>query len=231
MRILLAASTALAFAASANAAVLFSDDFEAENGGVSALNYAGFSNWTVTGQVDLVATPDFGITCAGGGGSCVDLDGSSGPGWITSPWIAYTAGAPVTINFDVSGSQRSTAIDSLGFRLDFAPGLFSTSQPNSLPGGPPQVDGGLDGFLLVSKGRTVVGTDPWGSYFYTFNPTAAGTFQVSFLTGSDDNVGPLLDNVIVTQGVIPEPATWAMLIAGFGLVGTAARRRRIAAAA
>ena len=27
-------------------------------------------------------------------------------------------------------------------------------------------------------------------------------------------------------GVIPEPATWAMLIAGFGLVGVAARRRR-----
>ncbi|MFA7439489.1 MAG: PEPxxWA-CTERM sorting domain-containing protein [Sphingomonadaceae bacterium] len=25
---------------------------------------------------------------------------------------------------------------------------------------------------------------------------------------------------------IPEPATWAMMIAGFGLVGTAARRRR-----
>ncbi len=27
-------------------------------------------------------------------------------------------------------------------------------------------------------------------------------------------------------GVIPEPATWAMMIAGFGLVGAAARRRR-----
>lgn len=27
-------------------------------------------------------------------------------------------------------------------------------------------------------------------------------------------------------GVIPEPATWAMMIAGFGLVGSAARRRR-----
>ena len=25
---------------------------------------------------------------------------------------------------------------------------------------------------------------------------------------------------------VPEPATWAMLIAGFGLVGAAARRRR-----
>lgn len=29
---------------------------------------------------------------------------------------------------------------------------------------------------------------------------------------------------------IPEPATWAMLITGFGLVGAAMRRRRVAAA-
>ena len=27
-------------------------------------------------------------------------------------------------------------------------------------------------------------------------------------------------------GEVPEPATWAMLIAGFGLVGAVARRRR-----
>jgi hypothetical protein len=29
---------------------------------------------------------------------------------------------------------------------------------------------------------------------------------------------------------LPEPATWAMLIAGFGLVGTAVRRRRAVSA-
>jgi hypothetical protein len=35
----------------------------------------------------------------------------------------------------------------------------------------------------------------------------------------------------VVPGVIPEPATWAMLIAGFGIVGMAARRRREAVSA
>jgi hypothetical protein len=80
-------------------------------------------------------------------------------------------------------------------------------------------------------GASVAGNAPWTTYFYTFNPTNAGSFQVRFATGSSDNVGPLLDNVLVTQGVIPEPASWAMLIAGFGLVGTAMRRRRTAVAA
>jgi hypothetical protein len=31
-------------------------------------------------------------------------------------------------------------------------------------------------------------------------------------------------------GAVPEPASWAMLIAGFGLTGAAMRRRRVTAA-
>jgi hypothetical protein len=34
-----------------------------------------------------------------------------------------------------------------------------------------------------------------------------------------------------TGGVIPEPATWAMMIIGFGLVGASVRRRAAPAAA
>ncbi|MBI1199428.1 MAG: PEP-CTERM sorting domain-containing protein [Phenylobacterium sp.] len=33
------------------------------------------------------------------------------------------------------------------------------------------------------------------------------------------------DNISATQGAVPEPATWALMIAGFGLAGGALRRR------
>ncbi len=40
---------------------------------------------------------------------------------------------------------------------------------------------------------------------------------------------PVLENgVLVFTSPVPEPASWAMLIAGFGLVGAASRRRRLA---
>jgi hypothetical protein len=58
---------------------------------------------------------------------------------------------------------------------------------------------------------------------------AAGSYTFS-ITG--DGVGGLPAGlwVAATEGAIPEPATWAMMIAGFGLVGFAARRRRTALA-
>lgn len=51
--------------------------------------------------------------------------------------------------------------------------------------------------------------------------------------GSDEGIG--LDNVMLTYdgvrgGAVPEPSTWAMMIAGFGLAGATLRRRRTAIA-
>ncbi|QMW24460.1 PEP-CTERM sorting domain-containing protein [Sandaracinobacteroides saxicola] len=34
----------------------------------------------------------------------------------------------------------------------------------------------------------------------------------------------------ITGSAVPEPATWAMMIIGFGLVGSAMRRQRLALA-
>jgi hypothetical protein len=41
----------------------------------------------------------------------------------------------------------------------------------------------------------------------------------------------LREKITTEVGIVPEPGTWAMMIAGFGLVGGAMRRRRVAAAA
>jgi hypothetical protein len=53
--------------------------------------------------------------------------------------------------------------------------------------------------------------------------SSRGTGSASEIFFSGGNFAP--------NGVVPEPATWAMLIAGFGMVGTAMRRRRTAVAA
>ena len=54
---------------------------------------------------------------------------------------------------------------------------------------------------------------------------ADGTFSDLALIAND---GPGGAATVLFQSGTPEPASWAMLIAGFGLVGAAARRRRIA---
>jgi hypothetical protein len=61
----------------------------------------------------------------------------------------------------------------------------------------------------------------WMPWSFTATITAAHTFELGM-----ENIG---DNVLTSWAVldtVPEPATWAMLILGFGLVGHAARRRR-----
>jgi hypothetical protein len=58
---------------------------------------------------------------------------------------------------------------------------------------------------------------------FFFNKTDLTSFDITALTTE----GPWLqmDNVVLDGAVIPEPASWAMMIAGFGLAGSAMRRR------
>jgi hypothetical protein len=68
--------------------------------------------------------------------------------------------------------------------------------------------------LLTGVSYFAVATGFGNSDFGTYTLTVRGPGTVTFFP--DDGGG----------GVIPEPATWAMLIAGFGLVGASLRRRR-----
>ncbi len=61
---------------------------------------------------------------------------------------------------------------------------------------------------------------------------ATNTIRVQLAAALPDEARQvLLDNVVTARSMVPEPATWAMLIIGFGAVGMAARRQRSHAAA
>lgn len=220
-----AAALLAASASSVQAGVLFSDDFDALP---AALTVTSMPGWTVGGNVDVVATGTYGISC---NGNCVDLDGTTGPGTLTSNSIAFAAGDVLTISFDLSGSQRSRANDVFQFTANFAAPTDFTDAAC------------LSGFVSCGSGDfygqttlglyqiDLAGGSPWTTYALSFTPTQSGSLQLYFGTTSADNIGPLIDNVLVTQsGAVPEPATWAMFIAGFGLIGAGLRRRRAAIA-
>ena len=69
---------AMSAASTAKATQVFFADFDGLNGGASATNYTGLTDFVIdSGALDLVKSGDFGIQCAGGAGSCIDLEGSN----------------------------------------------------------------------------------------------------------------------------------------------------------
>ena len=81
---------------------------------------------------------------------------------------------------------------------------------------------------------------PFGDFYgspldFTTGPSAIpslGFFRIDFYQGNPTVGNFQVDRIVVSQaGAVPEPATWGMLIAGFGLVGAALRRRQAAIAA
>ncbi len=67
---------------------------------------------------------------------------------------------------------------------------------------------------------------PWHEQFMNFTATSTSEVLAFLATGTPHGAPPIsfLDGVSLRGGV-PEPAEWAMMLAGFGLVGTGLRRR------
>jgi hypothetical protein len=105
--------------------------------------------------------------------------------------------------------SQSNDVDGLSFAQNFEPPVPRTSDVFS----DVMVDE-LDerDFLLFSNGLLANGT--------------TGQFQFGLTlraNGNDSENNPFF---LRQTGIVPEPATWAMLITGFGLVGFALRRRK-----
>ena len=91
--------------------------------------------------------------------------------------------------------------------------------------------GNADGYgaSVVFGGQTLL-TDPpvEGFTHYSFTVTALDNSGLSF-SFFNPPAWYTLDNVSVQAGAVPEPASWALMLGGFGAIGGALRSRRKAA--
>ncbi len=230
MRILAALAAAAVMAMPASAVTIFSQNFDSAPRGNNIATVPGF---TVTGSVDLIQSGTAGVLCAGAVGRCLDLVGSPNTGSVTSTPINFNAGRLITVTFDVSGNPRAgTPADIFNFALGFTD-PETIAQFTLISGF--QGAYGTTGTGISSMGtytESLVRNRPYVSYALSFIPTSAGSLLLSFAgAGPNDSAGPILDNVLVGSQVVPEPSSWLMLLAGFGMVGVAARRRRNTVAA
>ena len=190
-----------ACAQAARAGVVLHDDFNAD---AQALNWTGDAVFTSNAVLDaggaIASTDLIGTNFYDfypGNGNYVDLDGSTGYG-----------------NAPTAGQLESNT--------SFGPGTYTLTF--DLGG---NARGAAAQTTVISLGGysdsiTLASGDPLAAHSLTFSTTGGNLFFTE--NGPSDQQGNILDNVSLTA--VPEPATWAMMLVGFGGLGAAMRTTR-----
>ena len=211
------------------------------NGGFETGDYTGWSTnvqdgstgglFVVPNDGGLAPTSTLNYAVNPTGGNYFSISDQTGPGSysLIQSFTLATAGT-IRVSFDMFTNNYADA--------NFPNGRDYTVIPNQnavvdlLAGGAdPFTDNATDIVAtFFGPGGDVLGSNPppspspWASYKFSLS-LAAGTYQIRFAETDNQlwfNQG--VDNVSVSNA--PEPASWAMMLGGFGLIGGAMRRRR-----
>jgi choice-of-anchor C domain-containing protein len=206
MRSLFAAVAALALVpASANAASFVNGSFEDGTltnpfSTVAGGNSTAINGWVVTGN-------------------SVD--------YIGSYWVAQQGSRSIDLNGNAQGGIQQTFDTVVGqlYNISFWLAGNTDGAPTTK-----SVEVGATGaassiFTFDTTGFSAPANMGWKNYNYQFAATSAST-TLSFGSLDATAFGASLDNVSVSA--VPEPATWAMMLLGIGLIGGVMRRRTTA---
>lgn len=163
--------------------------------------------------------PSNGFTTSnnGTGGNFLAADGAYQQSVIAQTISGLTIGQKYVLSFDYAGAQQHgyDGATTEGWTAIFAETDFSDAQSYSTP-------------ILNNVSHGFTG---WNTVSTVFTATSTTEILGFLANGTPDGKPPfsLLDNVSLqnyTAPSVPEPATWAMMLAGFGFIGTAMRRKR-----
>lgn len=159
--------------------IVFSDNFNTNpgqsaiaSGAIDSSTTGTFYSTDANGNIDIVGPSYFSYLCntAAESGSCVDLDGTPGPGQITSSPITLGPGT-YTLSYDIFGTERGVSATTT---VMFGPYCDNT-------------------YTLASSAEDVISC----SFTVTSPITTEIVFTSDDPIG--DNMGTLIDNVLVTN--------------------------------
>lgn len=183
----------------------------------------------------LVAADWFELTNFGA--SAVDISG-----WrVDDNSFSFAASVALVGITSIAPGESVIFIEGAAANANFVPTWFGASAPAGLQFGRYSGSGiglstGGDAVVLFNAGgseltRVAFGASPASAPFRSFD----NSFGLTGVTITDLSVNGINNAFIAfgggeigSPGLVPEPGTWAMLLAGAGIVGAAARRRRAA---
>ncbi|HEX7689646.1 MAG TPA: FxDxF family PEP-CTERM protein [Burkholderiaceae bacterium] len=163
------------------------------------------------------------------GGEYVPMDPGA-PGDFTNTWTLSNADflAPAAAGGTEKGTKGDSFIDWFQFNVPESEyvtfGFSSQLNPTAEVSFTGWVIGvPADGSIIDSQGSLITNALQGPTYFL-----ASGTYEIDVF-GTFKQRGGLFDGYIM--GNVPEPSSWALMLAGVGAIGALARRRKARAQA
>ena len=204
-------------------------------GALVALTLSGLASGASAAALGITQNANIAGGMAGFGPSSVAMDwdvngapGSASGNIAIMNWINGTgfAGSDLAVN----GAENVTLnfaipVSKIGFAISTGLGILISEINHN----------GAVFNLTTNTGDTGTLTlvDSGNGYAAWVEISSATPFTLlTFFEPSDDIYDQYWGDVVSSVGgAVPEPATWALMITGFGLTGSMLRRRRVAAAA